>query len=574
MRLLDRAVICVALSSLPLGAQTITTPLSAGDKTITLTTAPAAKGDTIAIYTAPTGAKCDATATAVAPAPNTSNFVLDSAQTAVVLKDPLTEKEIVCAVITSQDKKTVRKAAAVTVGPAPAAPPAPLVNPPQGIALPAVSNVQSSVSVDAVLIPPVIGKRIFGKEIAYHYAVVQLIISNHNQDAALILQSVALDYRNWLFSNNFQPPPGTTAPAEPQTGNTNTYQATNTGNQIASTEARLVRGELEDAQVWTLRNTVIRAAALAGTVASSYAFLGSTNLTTGTSAFGNQVVPALSTFWPDRTPQQINRISDFGFQTNHVIPKASSDIVVAFFPIADFITPQMRKLFIQSPAVFFVPGEMLIDSKLTPTLTSMLQSAGAIPSGSVQDSAKLISGALARYEQVQAGEKIAGGSDAQEAQDNIILEFLRKSSINNINLLVTGIMTVDVSAVPATLTAVTFTTDPTLAATWASGSTVTGTITGSFLTGGTITLGTAVAGISTPITPDVKTSTDKQLNFSFKLTQTIPTATKLDFIVNKQASDKSTTTSAPSEFVVNYTPAAVAPVAAPAVAPAAAPVAH
>ena len=46
-------------------------------------------------------------------------------------------------------------------------------------------------------------RRIFGTEIAKHYAVIQLVISNHDQGDALIVRSVILDYSHWLFSGTF-----------------------------------------------------------------------------------------------------------------------------------------------------------------------------------------------------------------------------------------------------------------------------------------------------------------------------------------------------------------------------------
>jgi hypothetical protein len=59
----------------------------------------------------------------------------------------------------------------------------------------------------------------------------------------------------------------------------------------------------------------------------------------------------------------MNRISDLGFQTNKVIPKASSDIIVTFFPLDRFLTPGLKELFIKSPALFFSPYALQFDPK-------------------------------------------------------------------------------------------------------------------------------------------------------------------------------------------------------------------
>jgi hypothetical protein len=153
-----------------------------------------------------------------------------------------------------------------------------------GIPIPAVSDVESSVSVDAVLLPSSTARRIFGKAISDNYAIVQLTISNHNQDAAMILQTAFLDYSHWLFSNNFQAPLQRSSAIA-----TTTFQKANNPSQVASTEARLVRSDLQDAQYWTARNAFIRAVTAIGTVASGYQFLATDkDYISGISAFGNQ----------------------------------------------------------------------------------------------------------------------------------------------------------------------------------------------------------------------------------------------------------------------------------------------
>jgi len=456
-----------------------------------------------------------------------------------------------------------------------------------GVPLPVVSDVAGSVSVEAVLLPSSVAKRIFGKAVSDQYAVVQMTISNHNPNAALIIQSAFLDYSHWLFSNNFQAPV-----SRPRSIETTPFQAANNPSQVASTEARLVRGNLQDAQFWTARNTFIRAITAVGTVASAFQFLApSQDYNAGISAFGNQVVPALATFWPDQTQPQINRISDFGFQTNHVIPKGSSDIVVAFFPIDRFLTPSLRKLFVKSsPAIFYVPGEMLIDTKYRSTLVSMLRNAGVITEKDDQVAAGQISTALGRYEALQVceasrSEKCGNLKDDEltkcknkftsetcakvkenersaceaskgclglDDSQKLILSILNKVSLNNIRVVIGGIMTVDTNAVPAIIDSVAVSEDASNADTWKSGSTVHAVITGSFLSGGVPSIvGSANLGIGDPVV-DSQNSTDKKLSFSFTLSKDIPGGTKLQFVVTKRANDGSSTESKPSELAVTY----------------------
>jgi hypothetical protein len=578
----------VLLLSAPLTAQTISPAPAVGDLTVTLVTAPAKAGAMIDIFSGSAAAGCAASTSALKLAPNTGKTVLGGqAQTAVTLATPLTSANVfLCAVLTDPDKKTTLKVPPVAVGPAAPLPDAtkPVVAPGKGTALPVVSTVNQSIRIDAVLIPPVIVKRIFGKEVAQNYAAVQIIIANHNQDASFILESTAMDYSHWLFSNNFQLPNagGKTCPTSDVPS-----ASFNTCNQIASAESRTVRSELEDAQVWSLRNIILRSATLAGSIAAGYIFLAQNpDYTTGVTNYTGQVLPALNAFLPDRSQAQINNISDYGFKTPHVIAKASSDIIVAFFPLADFLTPKLREIYINSPAAFNTPGEMLIDSKLTKKLAAMMEGAGALNMHNIKDlkgkdrtAAELsqISAALGRYEARQAflaaypppapadpgkapaspavptdpaaTEKSAKAPEL-DPRDLTILGILQKASLNNINVLVDGIMTVDVNAVPAAIKDPVVITDDKKPATWAKGATVKGIINGSFLASGTVALAKAVTGMPSDFTVDTKTSTDSTLNFSFVPTADIPQGTELDFVVTKKASDGSTTSSPPSKYIV------------------------
>ena len=69
-------------------------------------------------------------------------------------------------------------------------------------------------------------------------------------------------------------------------------------------------------------------------------------------AFNGSVIPAYQNLFPDPTVNQMNQISNVGFQVNKAIAKQSSDIVVAFFPLTDSLTPDLQSLYLSSPAAF------------------------------------------------------------------------------------------------------------------------------------------------------------------------------------------------------------------------------
>src|SRR5438067_5968112 len=68
-----------------------------------------------------------------------------------------------------------------------------------GNALSTQINVGESVTASAVLIPRVAARRIFGKEIADNYAVIEVNVGNKSPDAALIIHGVFIDYSRWAL---------------------------------------------------------------------------------------------------------------------------------------------------------------------------------------------------------------------------------------------------------------------------------------------------------------------------------------------------------------------------------------
>ena len=219
-------------------------------------------------------------------------------------------------------------------------------------------TVNSSLHVQAVLIPRIDAQRVFGKEISDNYAVIQLTVGNKSPNAAFILHGVFIDYRDWPLS-------GVAPSAMRVEGSTDRYQAASVPSQVASEEYRVVRGQLLDAQNDTWRNRFMRWLTFAGNLAGAFTFsLNEQGIVKGIAAVTGVGIPGVATAWPDRTVEQLNRVSDLGFRTNKLVPKESSEVIVCFFPIDRFLTPGFRQLFLKSPALFFAPLQMLVDKSV------------------------------------------------------------------------------------------------------------------------------------------------------------------------------------------------------------------
>jgi hypothetical protein len=413
----------------------------------------------------------------------------------------------------------------------------------KGIPMTVVSNVSDETSVEAVLIPASLARRIFGKEVANNYAVIELIVSNRDSKAALIVQSVFLDYSQWLLSglsNNL--------PKAPSLEKT---QKENQPWQVASVESRLVRGELLDAQQWTARNWTIRALTAIGSVAAGFQFPFSADVSKGIAAFNGVVVPGVSTLWPDGTVNQLNRISDVGFQTNKVIPKQASDIMVAFFPIDRFLTPTFRKMFLQNPAGFFVPGELINEPKTHEQISGLLLPMAQQLDSSINSENDLKAAVLKAFlecgssetssSQGKTGGNTSSASTQQQSPEEAklckIQQLFTRISLNSVRVVIGGVMTVDQSAVPATIYGVNFADGNTNPVIWnTTGVERDGTITGLYLSGGTPYVvdetGAPIDGIAIDSVAD--TSNDTQLAFKMTVSKCIPSSTKVFFVVAKQ----------------------------------------
>lgn len=431
-------------------------------------------------------------------------------------------------------------------------------------------TVNGTVNVQAVLIPRVDAQRIFGKEIAENYAVVEVNVGNKSGSAALIIHGIFIDYRDWPLSG--------AAPSELSSlRNPDPFQASALPNQVASEEYRVVRGQLLDAQADTLRNRVLRYLTLAGNLAGAFTFsINEQGIIRGIAAATGVGIPGLATAWPDKTIDQLNRVSDFGFRANKVIPKEGSDVIVCFFPIDRFLTPGFRKLFLKSPALFFAPMQMLVDKSVEKDVRQIMAEVlagndlqfedlkGAMPC--FMTVAHRIPGnpgypiclddfgleqvpdkpeGVLRVKQVKVDDKTwKRDPDAEKKfRKYLILQFLGSVSLNRVVITVDGVMTVDVTTLAANIDAIEMTKlaecgDADGQCFWrnvAIGSGVRqGVIRGSFLGGGKVEIaGADLLGIS-----DIKViaegSNESELRFSFKLNKPVDTQTKLNFTVVKE----------------------------------------
>jgi hypothetical protein len=185
----------------------------------------------------------------------------------------------------------------------------------------------------------------------------------------------------------------------------------------------------------------------------------------------------------------MNRISDVGFQVNKVIAKDSSDIVVAFFPIDRFLTPGLKKLFLKSPALFFAPGAMAIDPEGRKALEP------------------LVKPFIPNFQE----ELMKLPKDYISGTDNALVKFLDKLSLNNVRVVVGGILTVDVNTVPATITSVSMDGGNDSADLLKAGDHL-GVIQGSYLSGATPVV-TAADGTQVTVAAVAAESTPSQLRF-------------------------------------------------------------
>lgn len=431
-------------------------------------------------------------------------------------------------------------------------------------------TVNSSVHVQAVLIPRVDAKRIFGREISENYAVIQLIVGNKSPDAALIIHGVFIDYRDWPLS-------GSTPSALIVESTPNKYQAPSVPSQVASEEYRVVRGQLLDAQTDTLRNRFLRWLTLAGNLAGAFTFsLNEDGIVKGIAAVTGVGIPGVATAWPDKTVEQLNRVSDLGFRSNKVVPKESSEIIVCFFPIDRFLTPGFRKLFLRSPALFFAPLQMLADRTverqaraavgdfLKDSNLSFEQLRQALPcymkvrhpdAERIGFDFCLDQMGLEWYQDRSTNERKMRAKGKRDAVDNLTevdkrfytfmaLEFIGNVSLNRVSVTVDGTMAIDVKTIAGRIDEVeidnvTDCGDADGECLWtitsANGGVRTGVIRGAYLKDAQLNIAEAQRLTITDLKKIDDKSTDSELRFTFKLNAPVSNQEKLHFTVTKPA---------------------------------------
>src|SRR6266498_1641040 len=451
-----------------------------------------------------------------------------------------------------------------------------------------VTTVRSDVNIDAVLIPRSDARRIFGEVIARNYAVIELNIGNKSVDSALLIQGVYIDYGRWAMSGAR----AKSNPTEPDNRFAQ-YQTETIPSHVASNEYHIIRSQLLDAQHDTWRNRVVGWLTFAASLASGFDFsIHEAGIRNGLGKVGTIGIPSLQTAWPDHTIDQLKIIDDFGFKSGKSIPRQGSDVIVCFFPIDKFLTPGFRKLYLKAPALFFVPGLMLVDKTVQKDVQSVLgQDLGigvaSIDSlrtnlpcfGVIQDPknvgfAQCLDDFGLRVQKDKNGEIWEDGRPKLEVIEKdkdkfkslfLPLAYLRQMTLNNITVTVDGVMTVDTSALAAKIEGVTFDSidgcgDDTSSCFWTDTSKKdgvrTGTISGSYMTGGLVL-------IDQPEPPKIKDvatvsagSNDQVIHFSFKLDQPIASGTKLTFTVKKSsgpnAANSKEFSSNPKEYVITF----------------------
>ncbi|MBY0508412.1 MAG: hypothetical protein K2X03_31165 [Bryobacteraceae bacterium] len=399
-------------------------------------------------------------------------------------------------------------------------------------------SVSENVSLQAVLLPNAITKELFGKHIAENYVTVFVNVGNRSRSAALVMQGLYIDYRNWALSG---------ASRKAVTGvDRESYSSSTAAGEVASVEYRIVRGQLQERQPKTGRNWVVRGLQFTGSIAAAYSFPGgegAVNIIKGISAFNGIAVPGLEKLWPDSLISKLNRISDFGYRTNRVVPRESSEVILAFFPIDRFLTPGLKKIFVATPAVFFNPGLAIADDSVPRDLQKILEN---ISKKSMAELREQVPEMLACHE-----DRVKNRSACENSM--LLRRVVAATSLNSVKIVIDGSMVIDLAAVPAILESVTFDTGTDAATYWnAPGANKKGVIKGRFLSGGVPKIAEAESlGIS-DLAVDTKLSNDEQLGFTMKFDQPIPNGTNLTIRVVKEGKDGRTTESSPKPETVRF----------------------
>ena len=413
--------------------------------------------------------------------------------------------------------------------------------------------------------------------------------------------------------------------------------------QVATVGATDVQDQDTEDAVFSPRNKVVKAITLIGQVAEGYAFIWGGDAAKGIGAYNSAFVENVTKLWPDRRIDQEKNILSLGYRTDRstAIAKDDHGSYYAFFPLKVFLSPTLSELFLNNPAVFMNPAEALFeysfkDHQLSRSVKK--QQEQTVPLTELL--LRLTDGIRTKFP--EATNPARGTSDAQPDQSSnskaikqddpniakitalltdlgspcprdpcpfgqkssdfqrILAEkyLLQRASLNSVQIVVRGVMTVSLDAVPPTIDSVAFDNEKDGASLWsvepeatpAGGSaaggkdakaaaqagvksatgkdqpaaspatpvappseqataaykakTLTGTISGKFLANGT----PSVESVTVPTDPkaekaqyigtvqgDAAKSSDSTLPFSMQLLKSLPNGSKLTIMVTRDA---------------------------------------
>jgi len=416
--------------------------------------------------------------------------------------------------------------------------------------LPAEITVKGDAYITAGLIPPHVARNLFGKAVSNSFAVVQVIVSNRSNDAALMLHGLSIDDSRWLLggcappslkpnpaaasngnSNPAPTPSGQTKQAPTPSGNEiDSHQVESRACEVSTVEVRAVRQIAQNGQLSYWRNQVLRYLKAIGDIGGGLtvaAGLGPV-LPRAVSGYTTGGVTAFEFAFPDKTINQINLINDTAFAVNTVVPKQSSVMVFAFFPIERFLGSFLMKYFIKDTALFFSPASFLMDPNY-------------------QDFFKDV---LDHY----------ADDDTQKAGLNLeknkgLAKLLKGLTLNNMRVIAQGVYVVNVEDVAADPSGLSF--DGKDEDIFTKAGDVTGTINGRLLTGGVPVLQDSdKLGITAARVDDGSTETALKIKLTLK--KPVPEQT-LTFTVKKSKAGAADLVSKPVTYTIEYHPFQGAP---------------
>jgi hypothetical protein len=383
--------------------------------------------------------------------------------------------------------------------------------------------VRDNVSVHAVLLPYEVCSRVFGKETAEHYAAIQVIIANRSDQANLIIQSLFADLSAWLLA-------GASFKRQDTLGDIEPWEAAIRPGALGSVEYRGVRGQLLTRRPYTARNTLIRVMKLAGSIAAAYQFsLSEQGFLRGIAAFNGEVIPGTEAFWPDDTIEQLNRISDVGFQVNKVVAQQSAEIVVAFYPLKRFLPGGFREIFKREPSLFFAPASMAVDTRTRELVKKYAPDVLELVNlGKIRKALHVLDELQGVGEDQRKSQISKYDSDTQEGLKH--LKLLNSISLNAIRIGIGGIMAVDMDSLPPAIESITIDNDG--SGIWAEAGTFTGVARGRYLQKSTLEVADSESlGITGELLPD--DASDTSVKIRFTTTKPIPSGAIISLRLKK-----------------------------------------